>query len=243
MKKTLKVGLSLVVVGLIVGTIGFANGGAKVLMAEHQVAIPSKKEVLSKGQFDRLNINVDNADVMVKAGKHYQVSFTGSKKIRPTVDIKNSQLTVSQSGKITKFNNYREHQIVITVPADKQLSGRIHIKNGDLDISRAMLKDTTIKSDNGDVEFHNVTLNGGQTTLYNGDFEGHRLTLQSDYRVENNNGDNEATKVREAGFILRNESGSNELFGKEHNGGQQKRNQSAAHVLTLVNHNGDNEVE
>jgi autonomous glycyl radical cofactor GrcA len=243
MKKTLKIGLSLVVVGLIVGTVGFANGGAKVLLADHQVAVPSKKKVLTRQEFDQVNINVDNADVVIKSGDHYQVSFTGSKKLQPTVNTKNRQLTVSQSGKLTKFNNYREHQIVITVPNDKQLSGKINMKNGDLDISRAMLKDATVKSENGDIDFHNVKLNGGQTTLSNGDFEGHRLTLQSNYQVENNNGDNEVTKVRKAGFVLRNDNGSNELFGKEHDGGQQERNTSAAHVLTLINHNGDNEVE
>lgn len=243
MKKTLKIGLSLIIVGLIVGTVGFANGGANVLMADHQVAVPSKKKVLTRQEFDRLNINVDNADVVIKSGDHYQVSFTGSKKLQPTVNTKNRQLTISQSGKITKFNNCREHQIVITMPNDKQLSGKINMKNGDLDISRAMLKNATVKSDNGDVDFHNVTLNGGQTALANGDFEGHRLTLQSNYQVENNNGDNKVTKVQDTGFILRNANGSNELFGKEHDGGRQERNTSAAHVITLINHNGDNEVE
>ncbi len=243
MKKTLKVGLSLIVVGLIIGTVGFANGGSHVLMADHQVAVRSKKKVLTRQQFDRLNIDVDNADVVIKSGNGYQVSFTGSKKLRPTVSTKDRQLTVSQSGNVTKLNNYREHQIVITVPSDKRLSGQIHMKNGDLDISRAMLKNTTIKSDNGDIEFHNVTLNGGETTLANGDFEAHRLTLQSNYRVENQNGDNEATRVHNAGFVLRNENGSNELFGKESDGGRKVRKADAANVLTLVNQNGDNEVE
>lgn len=243
MKKTLKVGLFLIIGGLIIGTVGFANGGAHVLMADHQVAVPSKKKVLTRQQFDRLNINVDNADVVIKSGNDYQVAFTGSKKLRPTVRTKDRQLTISQSGNLTKFNNYREHQIVITVPSDKQLSGQIHMKNGDLDISRAMLKNTTIKSGNGDIDFHNVTLNGGQTILSNGDFEAHRLTLQSNYQVKNQNGDNEVTKVHGAGFVLRNENGSNELFGKESDGGRKERNADAANVLTLANQNGDNEVE
>lgn len=253
MKRTLKIGYAVLIIGLVCLAIGFFTGGAKDLTIDHGQKEPVSvhHRVLTNKKFSSIDITAADADVIVKAGDHYQVSFTGNHRHQPTATVKSGRLILKQTIQSEKhstglFWHEREGacRVVITVPSQQVLRGKLDLSSGDLTVSQVSLTNVSLNNDSGDITLRQLTINGGHANLESGDFTASGLTLQSSYRVENSSGNNEVKRVTADGFHLKTDSGENELFNRDQDdGGSLTKNTHADRVLTLVSQSGDNEVK
>lgn len=249
MKRLFKVGGIILIVGVLALAIGFFNGGNKTVYFENArpIVIHDHVKHLSTNQkFNRLNLNVSTANVVIRQGSKYKITYYGMGGHIPTASVKNGTATVRQDGTISysfNLNNYRDQNlIVITVPHGQALRGKLQLKEGDLKLEKLTLQKMAVLSHDGDIDYQQVTVNGGKTSLKEGDFNAQKLTVQGHYTVDNNDGDNTVTKTTVDGYYLATTNGDNELNGEDKGSQTLGQNENAANVLHLLNDDGDNEV-
>lgn len=108
-------------------------------------------KILTNEAFNNVLLNTSDSDVVIQTGKNYQVKYHGSKKIEPSVEIKNGQLFVKQRGNVSSRNNLSE--IVITIPKAVKLT-QLEIKadEGDITLKKSKIdKNLHASSSEGDV--------------------------------------------------------------------------------------------
>jgi hypothetical protein len=250
MKKLFKIGWLVLVIGLVALGIGYFNGGNKTIAFNNHnqpTVVKSHVRHLSSGKrFDRLDLSASTADVVIKQGDKYQVTYYGMGGKIPTARLNGRKMTVRQTGHISVhlvLNDYNDRdQIVVTVPKGHALAGRINVHEGSLTVSKVNLTNCTVDVRDGDVVYKQAALNGGRTTLTEGDFTGRQLTVNGHYTVANTEGDNTVTDTTADGYHLHTSDGDNKLDGQKHEQ-TWNQNNTATNVLSLVNSDGDNEVK
>lgn len=250
MKKTFKVGLIVLILGMILLGIGFFNNGDKAVYFENNrpaIFRSHTKELSTNKTFERIDISASTANVLIREGKKYQISYSGINNHAPAVTVHNNVASIRQSGGfplVLNFNNYQSHQdlIIVTIPHDQALAGRIHLDSGDLTASNVKLDNIDVTNSAGDVEYRQVILRGGNTKLSSGNFIGWDLTVQGHYTVNNQAGDNTVTKTTVDGYFLKTDAGDNELNGEDKGEELLHQNDDAENVLRLITQSGDNEV-
>lgn len=256
MKKMFKISLGILFVGLVLIIIGFvghgnrnvtygySNGSTLFSMhpsVEHKV----NKKLISNQKFNNINVNATRANVIIRTGKQYSVSYKGSSNYVPRVTISNQTLCIKQSGYSSGiFFNYSDGNgtIIITVPKDCTLSGKLGVVEGDLRISEVDLTNMDINASDGDINYNSLKINGGKTTLGDGDFTSRHVTYQGTYTVKNTDGDNKVINSKTDGIVLQTVDGSNKIDGVDHGSQKMAQNENAANVLNLQNTDGDNSV-
>ena len=241
MKKVFKVGVIVLILGVILLGIGFFNNGNKAVYFENNrpaIFHSHTKTISTNKAFERIDISASTANVIVREGKKYQITYSGISKHTPAVTVHNNVASIRQTGGfplVFNFNNYQPHQdlIIVTIPHDQALAGRIHLESGDLTVSQ-------VKMDN--IEYRQVTLRGGSTKLSSGNFTGHNLTVQGQYTVNNQSGNNTVTNTTVDGYFLKTDAGDNELNGEDKGEEPLHQNDDAENVLRLITQSGDNEV-
>lgn len=249
MKKLFKIGWVVLIIGLLALAIGYFNGGNKTISfnGTRPVVIKNHVRHLSTNkQFDQLDLDASTANVVIKQGKKYQVTYYGMGGQIPTANLADKKLTVNQKNKALEVlfdvNGYNQDLIVVTVPKGHALSGKIHLASGDLEVSNVDMTGTKVKVSEGDVDYDHVTLADGKTTLSEGDFTGKRLIVKGHYTVNNDEGDNTVTATDVEGYHLYTSNGENELKGQDKGDQTLDQNETAANVLVLTTSEGDNEV-
>lgn len=251
MKKLFKIGWLILVIGLVALGIGYFNGGSNaVAFSNHgraTVVTSHVRHLSSNKRFDRLDLSASTANVVIKQGDKYQVTYYGMGGEIPTARLNGKKMTVKQTGHVSvhlMFNDYNDQdKIVVTVPKGHTLSGKVNVYNGGLVVSKVKLNHCTVNVRDGDVVYNKTILNGGKTTLTEGDFTGRQLTVNGRYTVDNKEGDNTVTNTAVDGYHLHTSEGDNELNGQGHDGQTLNQNNTAANVLSLVASEGDNEVK
>ncbi|MBC8744166.1 DUF4097 family beta strand repeat protein [Lactobacillus sp. Marseille-P7033] len=250
MKKVFKIGWIVLILGVIMLGIGYFNNGDKAVYFENNrpaILHSSTKKISTNKHFERIDITASTANVVIREGKKYQVTYSGISNHAPAVSVHNNVASIRQTGDfpfMVNINHYGFHQdlITVTVPHDQALAGRIHLESGDLSVSNAKLDNVDVDVDSGNVEYHQVTLRGGNTKIESGNFTGRNLTVQGHYTVNNQSGDNTVTNTTVDGYFLKTDAGDNELNGEDKGEETLHQNDNAESVLRLLTQSGDNEV-
>lgn len=250
MKKVFKVGVIVLILGVILLGVGFLNNGDKTVYFENNrpaIFHPHTKTISTNKAFERIDISASTANVVIREGKNYQITYSGISKHTPAATVHNNVASIRQTGSfplVFNFNEYQPHQdlIIVTIPHDQALAGRIHLESGDLTVSKVKMDNIDVNSGAGDVEYRQVTLRGGSTKLSSGNFTGHDLTVQGHYTVNNQSGDNTVTNTTVDGYFLKTDAGDNELNGEDKGEESLHQNDDAENVLRLLTQSGDNEV-
>ena len=250
MKRIFKIGVIVLILGVILLGIGFFNNGNKAVYFENNrpaIFHSHTKTISTNKAFERIDISASTANVIVREGKKYQITYSGISRHTPAVTVHNNVASIRQTGGfplVFNFNDYQPHQdlIIVTIPHDQALAGRIHLESGDLTVSKVKMDNIDDNSDAGEVEYRQVTLRGGSTKLSSGNFTGHDLTVQGQYTVNNQSGDNTVTSTTVDGYFLKTEDGDNELNGEDKGEEPLHQNDDAENVLRLITQSGDNEV-
>lgn len=167
--KILIISACFILVGAIVGGIGFALGGRGLVIdgdwnyhfAENDGKI-EKNEVLEP--FSSAIINIRRGKVSVVAGSEYRIEIKSySSAFSPTYSVKNGVLEVSSpySGftlDIGIFGTFND-SVIVTVPEDKLTSLSIESKAGDVNIcglTGSASGNITVRSSAGEVEIERV---------------------------------------------------------------------------------------
>lgn len=249
MKKLFNIGWIILAIGLLMLAVGYFNGGNKTISLNQgrPQIISSRKQKLSMNkQFDRLNLDVNTANVVIKQGKKYQVTYYGKSNI-PTAKLTGKTMTIHQKSVNFQVNfsvNHDDYQdlIVITVPKGQKLTGHLNLNYGDLQVSKVTLDKMEADVNAGDVTYDQVKVVGGQTTLSEGDFTARQLQVDGHYTVHNDEGDNTVADTTVDGYYLYTDDGDNTLNGGERKDQTLAQNDTATNVLRLITSEGDNQI-
>ncbi|WP_301876591.1 DUF4097 family beta strand repeat-containing protein [Limosilactobacillus oris] len=249
MKKLFKISLGLLIVGLILTAIGFWGHGARDVHFAGPKPVITKnvsKSLVTNQHFDRLDINATTADIRVRTGREFKVSYQGSSALQPKAAITDQLVTVKQTqtayGTIWGSNSSAD-VITITVPKGTKLAGTIKTTSGDVTVNGVDLTGVTIDARDGDVDLRDLTVEGGKARVESGDFTSRNVTFRGSYFVNNSDGDNEVVDARVDGYFLKTTDGDNEIDGADHDSGQQSANENAANLLHLTSEDGDNTIK
>ena len=141
--------------------------------------------------FNSINIKLSEADIELKSGNTYALTYHGKKDECPTATIKNGVLTIEEKQKSSYHHSHPE--LVITLPrSQSQLdhvslissdgdisidpSNKLSINaltmnssNGDLDLEQCIVKDLVARSSNGDIDIEDCSFTTSQLNSSNGD--------------------------------------------------------------------------
>lgn len=247
MKRMFKISLVILLIGLILMGIGFAGHGMKNIQLNGGVPVieHSTTKKLSTKSFSKLDIQTGSPNVVIKAGKKYSIEYQGSNSRVPKVKINGDKATIKQQENYNGISLTRDGDddtIIITVPKDQKLTGKIDVTDGDLNITGVDLTDLDVNATDGDVVYNHLTIQGGQTTLGDGDFTSHNVIFKGHYSIKNTDGDNKVIGSHADGFILQTTDGDNKLDGVDHGEEDLQKNPSATNLLQLKTTDGDNSV-
>ena len=253
MKRLFQVGLAILIVGLVVLGIGWFNHGNKAVSLDgtKPVMVNQKwthSKVVNK-QFHQINADLTSADVTIVRGNKFQIIYHGRN--IPKIQVNNGQATIKQddTDRLNGFHWSSSHHgsdtVTIVIPKGVQLSGHLHLSQGDLYLNNVELNQLNGSVEEGDVTINNVTVSSSQFKLSEGDFLAHKLTVNHHCKVVNDEGDNTVRGVSAEGYYLRTDEGDNSLFHQEQDGEDQtvlQKNSHATNVLTLISSEGDNSI-
>lgn len=249
MKKLFKFSVGILIVGLILTAVGFWGHGARNVSFDGLKPVIAKKvneNLLTNQHFDRLDLNVDSANITIKPGRKFKVSYRGVSNTQPKALITDQLLTVEQTRTAAGVfwnNSATVDDITITVPKGTKLAGTIKATSGDVTVDGVDLSGVTIDARDGDVDLRNLTVEGGKAQLESGDFTSRNVTFRGNYFVKNSDGDNEAVDAHVDGYFLKSATGDNEVNGADHDSGEQQANANAANCLHLTSEDGDNTIK
>ena len=127
MKKVFKVGVIVLILGVILLGIGFFNSGNKAIYFENNrpaIFHSHTKTISTNKAFERIDISALTANVIVREGKKYQITYSGISKHSPAVTVHNNVASIRQTDGfplVFNFNDYQPHQDLI-VNTDLKLS-------------------------------------------------------------------------------------------------------------------------
>lgn len=170
MKRTLKIGLVVLIVGLITLVAGWYGHGFQDVTFNQQrrpELVDTKTVKHNIAEFDKLQVDVKDCQVRLKTGDKYSVSMRTTSKSVPTVKQVGKKLVIKQAhptnsvtgwsfgddegglfgfGSITK-DGLPNRTIVITVPKDKKLQQvKMHTETGALRLTDVNVSDLAVSA-------------------------------------------------------------------------------------------------
>lgn len=272
MKKTIKVGFILLIVGVILAFVGWMVGGEKPTVITKRfkpMLVDSVKTSKRVSKFININIDVNDGNITLKKGNKFGVKYIGNGRNTPSIKVVNDKLSVTGSnennGIIFSWGNvseYKDPEIEITVPKKHKLSnikfssgiGDVSVSdiqidkltldqsNGDTNLSNNKLKELYIKNDNGDVNVDKVNLDSGKIVLSDGDFTMNGGRLMSKLSIHNEDGDNLIKGVKAKSYFLSSNDGDNTINNVTSENTMDIHKGKLPHI-TLVNEDGDNTIK
>lgn len=268
MKKLLKLGASLLLLGLFFGLIGFWQHGFKSVALVHGRPVVVEHQVVENKVPKFKAITVDSEDYLIRiqSGSNYRVKMTGTKTTLPTVKVVGQTLEVKQNktgqGYATfDIENSERPTVWITVPNDTALTtiksrnnsgfSLDHISVDTLDVeaeySNFKLANTQVKqaivlrSGSGEVTITDTQLQAPDITIKNGDVDLKNSTLtQGTFRLTS--GDLELTDTAFTGIVrVYNENGDVAITGADRDKGYILRNNNGENSLFDQNSDDDDD--
>lgn len=209
MKKLLKIGLVLLVVGICLAALGRAFGGTfdyEVNPKTHEF-IDGRDEgsyyvedSMSLDAFTALDIHVGAADVDIREGDAYHLDYIMYREDRPTISTKGGTLVIKSKeeqsyhfGVNFEFVEFgwnaekRQPRLIVTIPKGTKLSAAtILTESGDLELANISSDQISIRSESGDISLTGIDCSTMDVTLESGDakvkecsFHSHKLLSES----------------------------------------------------------------
>ena len=253
MRRLFKVGIVILVVGLVALGVGFFKHGNQNVTfngSRPQITQTQRNRTVKVNRsFHKVDVDVATADVTVTRGKKFQIIYRG--KNVPQISVKHGQATIHQTSstgnafKWSSNNSYGADTVTIVLPDGADLAGKMHLDEGDLVINKVTANQLMAAVEEGDVSLLNVTADGGKITLDEGDFMARQLTVNHHFKVVNEEGDNTVHGVSADGYFLKTDEGENTLFHQTQDSDDRtvlRQNSHTSNVLTLISSEGDNSV-
>lgn len=184
MKKSLKLGVFLMSVGVVLSSVSFvlAKPGeidftlarylTRVNTETHDIS-PDKRK-LTNDHIQAIKVNTNSFDIVVKSGDNYAVQELDSAG-QPLFEskVENQQLVVSQKSGRNRIFQSGETRLEITIPENANLQKlTIQTENGDIQLTGINVNQLQVRNTNGDITLQQVTVTGGgKVTNENGDIE------------------------------------------------------------------------
>ncbi len=241
-----------VIAGTISHAIGFAVKAGKIfgneLIQESEGDMTRNYE--GGGAFQVLDVEVEVANVVLRRGDSYGVTFTGQKELEPEVEWENGELKVEQKGgmKLTRSLGlaggfHRKNELTITLPEGAKLSSldldmkygncrieditaddsEIVLKAGNITASDSTFADLEIDADAGNIEMKDCSIGKGQVRADMGNISLKGLDEISDLVCDADLGNIEAELKQAASdltLVLETDLGNVRLNGEKLSGRQ-----------------------
>ena len=153
---------------------------------------PTIKRTLSSKKFNSLKVASDITDVELHASNQYKVIYHGLKRFKPSVNVKNGQLKITQTSNGVSYNIKEGNTVAIYLPAKELQNININLSDGDIDADgKVQAKNVKLHSDDGDVNFDDLRISSGKITSDDGDISVSNLLTSnaSGYRLTSDDGD------------------------------------------------------
>lgn len=184
MKRAIKWGSIIFVCGLIISGIAYLGHKQPFDPMTPIEESQANKDVITRKQFSKLDVTASSADVVIKQGQHYTVSYYGKKTHAVRARVKDGVLKVTQTSvthsKFSNFhigNNSDDERFIITVPKGSTISKIKGHVNNDLVINRVPIKKVTLDSNSGDISVLNSEFDSGKIATASGDISIRRSSL------------------------------------------------------------------
>ncbi|CAK1243607.1 Fusaric acid resistance protein-like (YvlB) [Fructobacillus tropaeoli] len=185
MKKSLKLGVFLMGVGVVLSSVSFvlAKPGeidfAKVLTRDLTYekvthGITPNPDQMTTDNIHGLKVDSDSFDITIKSGDQFSVTeIDNSEKDLFQSQVVDHQLLVGPTSAKTNKSLAGTAQIEITIPSSAKLDNiTVQTKNGDIKLQQVYANQVQLTNTNGDIELSQVTIaGGGNVTNKNGDIE------------------------------------------------------------------------
>lgn len=195
-------------------------------------------KILTNEAFNNVLLNTSDSDVVIQTGKNYQVKYHGSKKIEPSVEIKNGQLFVKQRGNVSSRNNLSE--IVITIPKAVKLT-QLEIKADEGDITATGINRNLgqLKSEEGDITLWDAKMTSGELSSEEGDITLKKSKIDKNLHASSSEGDVAVSRTKFIGYNLSTEEGSIAVDGNSYASSSYKKHPDSKNILTVKSQEGD----
>lgn len=184
MKRAIKWGSLIFICGLIISGISYLGHKQPFDPMTPLEESQANHDVLTRKSFKKIDLTASSADVVIKQGQHYTVSYYGKKSHAVHAKVKNGTLKVTQTpvthSKMFNFhikNNVDDDRCVITIPKNTTISSLKSHVNNDLVINHVTAKKVALDSNSGDISVLNSEFDGGNVSTTSGDIAIRRSSL------------------------------------------------------------------
>lgn len=136
----------------------------------------ANRDVLTRKSFNKIKVTASSADVIIKQGNHFTVSYYGNKNHAVHAQVKDGVLKITQTpvthSKLAKFqllNSSDEERCIVTVPQKASLTKIEGHVNNELLLNRILAKKINLESNNGDINVLNSEFDQGKIITTSGD--------------------------------------------------------------------------
>lgn len=233
MKKIFTAGWIILLIGIVVTAVGY--------FGHHQpfnpvnVAEQLPHHTTTTKSFNSIKATVASADITIKEGTRYQVSYYGRRQQALKVKVKNHQLILTQTPVTRAKHHFNlilndDERIVITVPKGHQLTTTTVKANDDISLRNLQSANAKVTSNDGDVLIIKSTLNNGKLSATDGD-----LTITNSQL-------NNVQTITNDGDITISRSTINKGQARLNSGDFTGHRLTINHHYTVNNNSGDNTV-
>jgi DUF4097 and DUF4098 domain-containing protein YvlB len=135
--------------------------------------------------FSEISIDCSVADITIKSGSDYRLSFSGVSDLEPTASVKDGVLTIKQpNSTIIGLHNTNNCEMTLTVPADSKLDS-INVSSdvGNISVEDLTASAVSVSSDVGDVTLTGCDFSEIDASANIGDIEFHSGIDLSDAEI------------------------------------------------------------
>lgn len=172
MKKVFTTGWIILLIGIVVTAVGYFGHHHPFHPVNVTEQLPH--HTTTTKSFTSIKATVASADITIKQGDRYQVSYYGRRQQALKVKVKDQQLILTQTPVMRAKHHVNfiwndDERIVITVPKNHQLTTTTVKANDDIILRNLQSANAKVTSNDGDILIIKSTLNGGQLTATDGD--------------------------------------------------------------------------
>ncbi len=172
--------IACVTVGILHNTFGFGKNSWFFRWSDSLKNKISDTEEIEAGKEIEIIIDLSLADISIETGKKYEMNYTCNEELRPILEVRNGQITITQKKKKIWSMGNRECNIVLTIPDDVHVSViKADMDLGDLDISNVKCDSSDVTCNLGDIDIKNSQLGTVDFTCNLGDCDIERCTFTS----------------------------------------------------------------
>lgn len=206
MKKMLKAGVLITVVGIVLLILSIMGGGVQSVEYVGWTPRIVKKEMTLKKQtvseFENVKVNTDNVGVKIIQGNGYHVDYKGRKSLAPKISVEGKTLVIKQKahlrtgfifdGVTIKSDRHTSFTNTVTVMVPKDLDQISLTTSGNSDVTLSDLKLNSLALDvlDGDLHLTNTQVaNSSKVKLLDGDLYLNRVAFNNGTKMEIFDGD------------------------------------------------------